>query len=215
MGMTASCMCMLPPPCSVWTLVKVCPGQLTDFLSVSGSWDLDMMLHAFEKLQGLIIGARVLGFVFSSYSFFNPRLKVVMSEHGYWYKMISCFSHWVVTLVAGDNGYDMVLYVTCISNLNQNHTLKLTTLSEWVTTTAFQKYDVFVSIGFCSVFNSLIVIVFTMYPTDMLGHFWTVTTLLYSFILQHAGEKIFLKTSAWVVLQQSYTINILRRITMM
>ena len=48
-----------------------------------------MMLHAFEKLQGLIIGARVLGFVFSSYSFFNPRLKVVMSEHGYWYKMIS------------------------------------------------------------------------------------------------------------------------------
>ena len=61
-------------------------------------------------------------------------------------------------------------------------------ICERVTTT---EYDAFMSIGFYSVFSSLIVIVFTVYPTDMCGFFWTVTTLVYFSILHHAGEKIF------------------------
>ena len=76
--MAASCICTVwlqqwnfASPCpAVWTLVKVRPAQLTDFPSVNYSWDLDLMLHAFENLQGLSIRARVL----LGLPFFNPRL---------------------------------------------------------------------------------------------------------------------------------------------
>ena len=57
--------------------------------------------------------------------------------------------HWVVTLVPGDSGCEkfiLVLEVNCVSNLSLNDTLQLTTLREWVTTTAFQTYDAFVMI---------------------------------------------------------------------
>ena len=38
----------------------------------------------------------------------------------------------------------LVLEANCISNLNSNHTLQLTTLCERVTTTTLQIYDAFV-----------------------------------------------------------------------
>ena len=44
-------------------------------------------------------------------------------------KKSSCFNHWMVTLVAGDNGYEkfiLVLEVNCISNPSSNHSLQLT-----------------------------------------------------------------------------------------
>ena len=69
----------------------------------------------------------------------------VMSLHTL-QKMID---HWVVTLVPGDSGCEkfiLVLEVNCVSNLSLNDTLQLTTLREWVTTTAFQTYDAFVMI---------------------------------------------------------------------
>ena len=66
------------------------------------------------------------------------------------YLPIHCkiLTEWLPWL-AGDGGVErfvLVIEVNCISNLSLNYTLQLTTLSERVTTTAFQKYDAFVVI---------------------------------------------------------------------
>ena len=59
-------------------------------------------------------------------------------------KKSSCFNHWVVTLVAGDNGYKkfiLVLEVNCISNLSSNHTLQLTIFRTTVSESLQKKKD--------------------------------------------------------------------------
>ena len=71
-------------------------------------------------------------FVAHAVATFEPTLNIQGQEFAlYIYaKTIGCFNHWVVTLVAGDSGYEkyILVLVNCISNLSPNRTLQLTTL---------------------------------------------------------------------------------------
>jgi len=65
-------------------------------------------------------------------------------------KLIGCFNHWVVTLVAGNSGYEkfisVFIEVNCISNLSPNHTLQLTTLITSASKSLQLHFDAFVVI---------------------------------------------------------------------